>query len=74
MRFLLCRWTSEGLPPDELSIQNGILTTGASRFPLCIDPQQQALQWVKKKEAANNLKVITYLFSKIGKFYGDHKV
>ena len=51
------RWTSEGLPPDELSIQNGILTTRASRFSLCIDPQQQALHWIKKKEAANNLKV-----------------
>ncbi|XP_064612357.1 LOW QUALITY PROTEIN: dynein axonemal heavy chain 10-like [Liolophura sinensis] len=54
------RWTSEGLPPDELSIQNGILTTQASRFPLCIDPQQQALKWIKKKEEANNLKVCTF--------------
>ena len=51
------RWGSEGLPPDELSIQNGILTTRASRFPLCIDPQQQAINWIKKKEEANNLKV-----------------
>ena len=51
------RWGSEGLPPDELSIQNGILTTRASRFPLCIDPQQQALNWIKKKEEPNNLKV-----------------
>ena len=55
------RWTSEGLPPDELSIQNGILTTAASRFPLCIDPQQQALQWIKKKEANNNLKVSVFV-------------
>ena len=53
----ISRWTSEGLPPDELSIENGILTTQASRYPLCIDPQQQALNWIKKKEENNNLKV-----------------
>lgn len=54
------KWTSEGLPPDELSIQNGILTTRASRFPMCIDPQQQALNWIKRKEEQNNLKVCTF--------------
>ena len=54
---LLPRWVSQGLPPDELSVQNGILTTYASRFPLCIDPQQQALNWIKKKEEKNNLRV-----------------
>ena len=53
----ISRWTSEGLPPDELSIENGILTTQASRYPLCIDPQQQALNWIRKKEEDNNLKV-----------------
>ncbi|XP_014779882.1 dynein axonemal heavy chain 10 isoform X2 [Octopus bimaculoides] len=56
----ISRWTSEGLPPDELSIQNGILTTRSSRFPLCIDPQQQALNWIKKKEEGKNLKVCTF--------------
>lgn len=54
----ISQWASEGLPADELSVQNGILTTKASRFPLCIDPQQQALNWIKRKEAPNNLKVI----------------
>ncbi|XP_071880489.1 dynein axonemal heavy chain 10 isoform X1 [Anas platyrhynchos] len=54
------RWVSQGLPPDELSVQNGILTTYASRFPLCIDPQQQALNWIKKKEEKNNLRMASF--------------
>ena len=45
------RWASEGLPSDELSVQNGILTSYASRWPLCIDPQMQAVNWIKTKES-----------------------
>eukprot|EP00048_Salpingoeca_helianthica_P012901 m.192885 g.192885 ORF g.192885 m.192885 type:complete len:4604 (+) comp15437_c5_seq116:137-13948(+) len=56
----ISKWTSEGLPPDELSIQNGMLTTRAKNFPLCIDPQQQALQWILKREASHSLKVHTF--------------
>lgn len=48
---IVSRWASEGLPSDELSIQNGILTTFASRWPLCIDPQMQAVSWIKTKES-----------------------
>ncbi|XP_060895064.1 dynein axonemal heavy chain 10 [Labrus mixtus] len=56
----ISKWGSEGLPPDELSVQNGILTTRGCRFPLCIDPQQQALNWIKKKEENNNLKISSF--------------
>ena len=63
LESLLCtdtmiqNWTSQGLPADEHSIQNGILTTKGSRFPLCIDPQQQAVNWIKKTYANKNLTV-----------------
>jgi dynein heavy chain, axonemal len=50
-------WIAKGLPADEHSIQNGILTTKASRFPLCIDPQQQAVSWIKRTYAGKNLTV-----------------
>lgn len=53
-------WTSQGLPADAHSVQNGMLTTRASRFPLCIDPQQQAVRWIKNKESGSNLTVRTF--------------
>ncbi|GMI47335.1 hypothetical protein TrCOL_g3071 [Triparma columacea] len=52
-------WNADGLPADEHSMQNGILTTKGSRFPLCIDPQQQAVTWIKNTYADQQLKVKT---------------
>ncbi|KAI5692987.1 hypothetical protein M8J75_005269 [Diaphorina citri] len=54
---MISQWNSEGLPPDELSIQNGILSTRGCHFPLCIDPQTQALKWIRNREDKNNLKL-----------------
>jgi dynein heavy chain len=55
----ISEWTSQGLPPDEFSIQNGILTTQSSRFPYCIDPQLQVVLWIEQREQKFNLKILS---------------
>lgn len=56
--FTIRQWNQESLPRDQLSTENAILVTTGRRWPLLIDPQDQANRWIREKEAKNGLKVI----------------
>ncbi|KYM82700.1 Dynein heavy chain 2, axonemal [Atta colombica] len=53
-------WNIQGLPFDGFSTENGIIVTKGTRWPLVIDPQCQAVKWIKNMEAKNSLKVIDF--------------
>ncbi|XP_068444624.1 dynein axonemal heavy chain 6 isoform X2 [Clinocottus analis] len=56
--FVIRQWNTEGLPRDIVSTENGILVTEGRRWPLMIDPQDQANRWIRSKETKHGLKVI----------------
>lgn len=51
-------WNINGLPSDTFSIENGIIVSKARRWPLCIDPQNQANKWIKKMESQRKINII----------------
>ena len=44
-------WKLQGLPSDSFSVDNAIIMMRSSRYPLLIDPQDQAGQWLRRAEA-----------------------
>lgn len=45
------------LPNDKVSIDNAIIMTKSNRYPLIIDPQEQANRWIRKLYERYNLQV-----------------
>jgi len=48
-------WQIDGLPTDDVSANNAIMVTKGKRWPLMIDPQEQAKKWIKKLEHKNKI-------------------
>jgi dynein heavy chain len=53
----LRQWRIMGLPADDFSIQNGIVASQGQRWPLMIDPQQQANRWIRNLYKKSNLQI-----------------
>jgi len=55
-------WTIDGLPSDNFSVENAIITFNTSRWPLYIDPQGQANKWIKTmgKKTEKGIKVMKF--------------
>ncbi|KAK7198632.1 dynein heavy chain [Novymonas esmeraldas] len=43
-------WKLQQLPTDPFSIDNAVIMANSSRWPLLIDPQQQANRWIRCRE------------------------
>jgi dynein heavy chain len=53
-------WQLCGLPSDTFSVENGIITSKARRWPLFIDPQGQANKWIRNLEDKKTLKIMKF--------------
>ena len=52
------KWLNKGLPHDKHSIENATLLKHCRRWPLLIDPQEQASKWITQTEKDNGLKIV----------------
>lgn len=51
-------WNQYALPTDTISTENAIILDNSTRYPLIIDPQMQASEWIKNMKKARNIKII----------------
>lgn len=51
-------WKLQQLPTDSFSISNAVIMSNSSRWPLLVDPQQQANSWIRNMEREHNLLVL----------------
>ncbi len=47
---LQLKWKSLGLASDSLSIENSVMIFNTSTVPMILDPNNQAIEWLKKNQ------------------------
>eukprot|EP01062_Namystynia_karyoxenos_P078362 TRINITY_DN805_c0_g2_i2.p1 TRINITY_DN805_c0_g2~~TRINITY_DN805_c0_g2_i2.p1 ORF type:complete len:4436 (+),score=1940.78 TRINITY_DN805_c0_g2_i2:809-13309(+) len=52
------QWKISSLPGDAFSVDNAVMMANTNRWPLLIDPQMQANNWIKNMERNNNLQTV----------------
>lgn len=57
-------WHLCGLPQDQYFLQNGVICKYTKRWPLFIDPQNRAKDWIKNVEKYNGVKLTKFEYSK----------
>eukprot|EP01022_Parablepharisma_sp_SALTPOND_P028312 TRINITY_DN70784_c2_g1_i1.p1 TRINITY_DN70784_c2_g1~~TRINITY_DN70784_c2_g1_i1.p1 ORF type:complete len:4393 (-),score=612.94 TRINITY_DN70784_c2_g1_i1:3426-16604(-) len=61
-------WQKQKLPTDAISTDNAIIMDKSTRWPLFIDPQRQAVNWIKNKErveVVKNSQKIEYILKRL---------
>ena len=51
----IAEYQTQGLPADKVSAENGAIVLNSVRYPLLVDPQLQAIKWIKKRYGDNLL-------------------
>jgi dynein heavy chain 1, cytosolic len=54
-------WQSQGLPGDQLSMENGVILDQCVRFPLVIDPSGSAINFLLKKHNDEKIQRTSFL-------------
>ncbi|ALC44807.1 Dhc62B [Drosophila busckii] len=57
---IIQNWQLDGLPNDEFSSENAIISANSSRYSLFVDPQGQANNWLKNMERKNRLNCVKF--------------
>ena len=47
-------WKAEGLPSDDLSVENAVVLLHTQQVPLVIDPSAQAAEWLREAPAGES--------------------